>query len=213
MRMLTSIRLMLVDDHPILRTGLVNLVQRQGDLRVVGQAGSGEEAVRLAEACQPDICLLDLSLPGIDGFETMRRLRAQRPQMRIVVLTSTDSAEAATRALREGASGFVSKNIDHEAIVAAIRDVHAGRTGICKGVAAGPLASAGRLLTPREMAVLSLMRQGLSNAEIGARLSITERTVKGHVTFILEKLDASDRAGAVARGFDLGLLKATLPDA
>jgi DNA-binding NarL/FixJ family response regulator len=212
MRLLPIIRLMLVDDHPILRTGLVNLVQRQADVQVVAQAGSGEDAVRLAEDCQPDICLLDLSLPGIDGFETMRRLRARFPRMRIVVLTSTDSAEAATRALREGASGFVSKNIDHDAIVAAIRDVHAGRTGICKGVAQGPLTAAGRLLTPREMAVLLLMRQGLSNAEIGARLSITERTVKGHVTFILEKLGANDRAGAVARGFDLGLLKATLPD-
>lgn len=204
-----QVRLLLVDDHPILRTGLVNLVQRQPDLVVVAQAGSGEEALEMAESCRADICLLDLSLPGIDGLETLRRLRKRLPALRVLVLTSSDSAELAERALRGGASGFVSKNIDHDVIMAVIREVHAGQTGIQRGVTAPPLPLANRLLTPREMDVLGLMRQGMTNGEIGRELAISERTVKGHVTFIIEKLDATDRTGAVARAFDLGLLKAS----
>jgi DNA-binding NarL/FixJ family response regulator len=204
----SPIRLLLVDDHPILRTGLVNLVQRQRDLLVVGQAGSGEEALRLLATCQPDICLLDLSLPGIDGFETLRRLQKAAPMLRVIVLTSSDSAAVAERALRGGASGFISKNIDHDAIVLTIRDVHAGHLGIQRGVAPATAARSSHPLTPREMDVLSLLRQGLTNGEIAHELRISERTVKGHVTFIIEKLDATDRTGAVARAFDLGLLKA-----
>jgi DNA-binding NarL/FixJ family response regulator len=165
-----------------------------------------KEAVAVLSACRPDVVLLDLSLPGIDGFETMRRLRAKHPAVRILVLTSNESAAAATRALREGACGYVSKNIDHGAIVAAIRAIHGGASGIRRGVAAEAVAGSRSLLTGREMDVLRLMRQGLTNAEIGRRLSISERTVKGHVTFIIEKLGAADRTGAVARAFDLGLL-------
>jgi DNA-binding NarL/FixJ family response regulator len=204
----SPIRILLVDDHPILRTGLVNLVERQPDLVVVGQASTGEEAVRRGTECHPDICLLDLSLPGIDGFETLRRMLCLKRKPRVIVLTSTDSADVAARAIREGASGFLSKNVEHRLLIEAIRDVHAGRTGVQHGVAVEAAPARGSLLTPREMEVLKLMRQGLGNAEIGRAMSITERTVKGHVTFIIEKLGATDRTGAVARAFDLGLLKA-----
>lgn len=203
----SPIRILLVDDHPILRTGLVNLVERQPDLVVVGQASTGEEAVRRVTECHPDICLLDLSLPGIDGFETLRRMRCLKRKPRVIVLTSTDSADAAAQAMREGASGFLSKNVEHRLLIEAIREVHAGRTGVLQGVAVEAEPAGGSLLTPREMEVLKLMRRGLSNAEIGRSMAITERTVKGHVTFIIEKLGATDRTGAVARAFDLGLLK------
>lgn len=201
-----KIRLLLVDDHPVLREGLANLLHREPDFEVVGQAGTGEEALRIVRDCRPDVCLLDLSLPGINGFETLARLRAARPAVRVLVLTSSESAFDADRALREGACGFVSKNIEHRGIAAAVRDVHRGVTGIRRGIEAVPRPRDKGLLTPRELEVLALMRKGLSNVEIGRQLGITERTVKGHVTEMLMKLGASDRASAVARGFELGML-------
>jgi DNA-binding NarL/FixJ family response regulator len=206
----STIRILLVDDHPILRTGLLNLLERQSDLVVVGQASSGEEALQLVADSRPDVCLLDLSLPGIDGFQTLQRMLRLKRTLQVIMLTSSDSAEVANLAMRYGASGFLSKNVEHRLLIKAIREVHAGQTGIMQGVAVETKPAGGTLLTPREMEVLRLMRRGLSNAEIGRLMSISERTVKGHVTFILEKLDAPDRTGAVARGFDLGLLKAGL---
>jgi DNA-binding NarL/FixJ family response regulator len=206
----STIRILLVDDHPILRTGLLNLLERQSDLVVVGQASSGEEALQLVADSRPDVCLLDLSLPGIDGFQTLQRMLRLKRTLQVIMLTSSDSAEVANLAMRYGASGFLSKNVEHRLLIKAIREVHAGQTGIMQGVAVETKPAGGTLLTPREMEVLRLMRRGLSNAQIGRSMSISERTVKGHVTFILEKLGAADRAGAVARGFDLGLLKAGL---
>lgn len=207
----TKIRLLLIDDHPVLRAGLANLLDQQPDFAIVGQAGTGEEALRVVTECRPDVCLLDLRLPGMTGFETLRELCRLAPQARVLVFTSSDSADDASRALAEGAAGFVSKTIDHGEIVSVIRDVHHGRSGISKGIVPTVPATSQGLLTDREMHVLSLLRKGLSNMEIGRQLSITERTVKGHVTAILKKMDASDRAGAVARGFELGLLKLHSP--
>ena len=206
----STIRILLVDDHPILRTGLLNLLERQSDLVVVGQASSGEEALQLVADSRPDVCLLDLSLPGIDGFQTLQRMLRLKRTLQVIMLTSSDSAEVANLAMRYGASGFLSKNVEHRLLIKAIREVHAGQTGIMQGVAVETKPAGGTLLTPREMEVLWLMRRGLSNAEIGRLMSISERTVKGHVTFILEKLGAADRTGAVARAFDLGLLKIAL---
>jgi len=203
----TPIRLLMIDDHPVLRAGLANLLEQQPDFKIVGQAGTGEEALRIVTACKPDVCLLDLRLPGMNGFETLRQLSRLAAKARVLVFTSSDSADDAERALAEGAAGFISKTIDHGEIVSAIRDVHHGQAGISKGVAMRvPVASSG-ILTDRELEVLMLLRKGLSNPEIGRLLCITERTVKGHVTAILRKMDATDRAGAVARGFELGLLK------
>jgi DNA-binding NarL/FixJ family response regulator len=205
--MVTPIRLLMIDDHPVLRAGLANLLEQQPDFKIVGQAGTGEEALRIVTACKPDVCLLDLRLPGMNGFETLRQLSRLAAKARVLVFTSSDSADDAERALAEGAAGFISKTIDHGEIVSAIRDVHHGQAGISKGVAMRvPDASSG-ILTDRELEVLMLLRKGLSNPEIGRLLCITERTVKGHVTAILRKMDATDRAGAVARGFELGLLK------
>ncbi|NBX30224.1 DNA-binding response regulator [bacterium] len=206
-----KIRILLIDDHPVLRAGLSNLLKRQKDFEVVGMAGTGEAALEMFEACRPDVCLLDLTLPGMDGFEVLNRMRRMKPEAHVIVLTSSDSADDAARAIDIGASGFISKNVDHREIMAAIRDVHGGRTGIYKGIAAIQPASDDGPLTPRELEVLVLMREGFTNATIGRKLSITERTVKWHVTLILEKLGAFDRASAVAKGFDLGLLKTSPP--
>lgn len=213
MRSATRIRLLLIDDHPVLRAGLANLLDQQSDFEIVGQAGTGEEAVRIVAGCKPDVCLLDLRLPGMTGFDTLRELSRLAPKARVLVFTSSDSADDADRALAEGAAGFISKTIDHGEIVSVIRDVHHGQAGISKGVAAREPVTSSGVLTDRELEVLMLLRKGLSNPEIGRQLCITERTVKGHVTAILKKMDATDRAGAVARGFELGLLKLHAPGA
>ena len=204
------IRLLIVDDHPVLRAGLANLLQLESDFEVVGQAGSGEAAVRLWESVRPDVCLLDLSMPGIGGLESLRRILGIAANARILVLTSSESAADANAALQAGACGYLTKNVEHAEIVSTIREAHAGTRGICRGVSVAITTSAPAILTPREFDVLHLLRRGNSNLEIGRALGITERTVKAHVMAIMEKLDAPDRAGAVAKGFDLGILKAIM---
>lgn len=206
------IRILIVDDHPVFRAGLANLLESEPDFAIVGKAANGPAAVRLWEQERPHILLLDLSMPGMDGFETLRQIRAVTPDAKAIVLTSSESGDDAQRALQAGARGYLTKHIDQGEIVAAIRDVHRGEVRVQSGLAGGGLlvghhGPAG--LSSREIEVLVFMRKGFSNAEIGRTLGITERTVKAHVTAMLKKLHAADRAEAVAKGFDLGILKAT----
>lgn len=200
------IRVLLVDDHELFRAGLANLLAVQKDVVMVGEAGNGTEGVALWESQRPHVGLIDLAMEGIDGVETVRRIRRIQPDALVVMLTSSESAVDAARSFRAGAVAYVTKHSSPREIIDVIRRVSAGETRIQHGVrevaAAGP-----KLLSDRELDVLRLMRQGLGNAEIGAELGIVERTVKCHVTAILAKLGAHDRAGAVARGFDLGLLE------
>jgi DNA-binding NarL/FixJ family response regulator len=204
-----EIRLMLVDDHPVLRAGLVNLLEIEPGFKVVVQAGTGEAAVRLSREHKPDICLLDLNMPGLGGREALKRMRQEVPGCRIIVLTSSESAEEADLALAAGASGYLTKAVPFAEIVATIRDVHRGIERVCQGVSRTPGTTAG--LSPREYSVLLLLRKGLSNPQIGQALGITERTVKWHVKAIMEKLGETDRTAAVAKAFDLGLLRAEPP--
>ena len=208
----SAVRLLIVDDHPVLRAGLANLLQLEADFEVVGQAGSGEAAIRLWERLRPDICLLDLSMPGVGGQESLRRILGIASTAKVLVLTSSESAADARLALQAGACGYLTKNVEHAEIVAAIREAHAGRREICRGVTTANDTSAPAMLSPREFDVLHLLRRGSSNQEIGRALGITERTVKAHVMAIMEKLGAPDRAGAVAKGFDLGILRAERRD-
>jgi DNA-binding NarL/FixJ family response regulator len=203
----TRIRVLLIDDHAVLRAGLANLLALERDLVVVGEADNGEAGVKLVQHCQPDVAIIDVSMTGMDGVETSRRIRRLVPDVRILMLTSSESAADAARSIEAGASAYLTKRVAHDEIVSVIRKVHAGHKSIQIGVR--PLASPPRpeLLSLRELEVLRLMRQGTTNLEIGRKLGIAERTVKAHVTAIFIKLNASDRAGAVARGFDLGLLK------
>jgi DNA-binding NarL/FixJ family response regulator len=150
-------------------------------------------------------------MPGMSGLETLHRIRHLAPSARVIVLTSCESADDAATALREGASGYVTKNVDHEEIVAAIREVHAGRTNLRMGVAAAAPRLPATILSPRELEVLTLLRSGLNNAEIGRRLGITQRTARFHVSTIFEKLGVSDRTAAVSRAFDLGVLRVGEP--
>jgi DNA-binding NarL/FixJ family response regulator len=205
------IRVMLVDDHPVLRAGLANLLAVEADLAVVAQAGSGEAALRLFQQHKPDVCLLDLSMPGMGGTEALTRMRKEHPTCRVIVLTSSETADAADRALAAGASGYLTKAVPFPEIVATIRDVHRGVSGIRRGVSLAAHAGDGQLLSPREYSVLLLLRRGFSNPEIGRSLGISERTVKWHVKSILEKLGETDRTGAVAKAFDLGILRAETP--
>jgi DNA-binding NarL/FixJ family response regulator len=175
----------------------------------VVEADDGETAIRLWREHQPDVTLLDLSMGGMDGIETLKRLRSEFPQARVLMLTSSEANEDVRHALEAGASGYVTKNIRRAELVEAIRECHAGGQPIGEHIAR--ILAAGNehgALSRREMEVLGLVRQGFTNAEIGRLLGISERTAKAHVAALLVKLQASDRAEAVARGFERGLLKA-----
>jgi DNA-binding NarL/FixJ family response regulator len=150
--------------------------------------------------------VIDVLMTGLDGIETLRRIRRIDPRARVVMLTSSEVAADAIRAEEAGAAAYLTKHLDHDRILDVIREVHAGHVGIRLGVRRGGAAPLAEPLSAREITVLKLMRLGESNAEIGRRLGIAERTVKSHITHMLLKLGATDRASAVARGFDLGLL-------
>lgn len=209
----SEIRILVVDDHPVFRAGLANLLASEADFTIVGKAANGTDAIEQLSRCRPHVVLLDLSMPGIGGIETLRRIQAADAGVRVVVLTSSDSPDDVGRAVRAGAHGYLTKLADHAEIVAAIRDVRAGKRRLQRGLTVGgPGPAAGPLgLSPREIEVLTFLRSGYSNLEIGRALGITERTVKAHVAALLEKLQAADRAEAVARGFDLGILRASPP--
>lgn len=210
----STIRLLLVDDHPVMRAGLANLLGTEPDFQVVAQADDGAGAIRLWQEHKPDVCLLDMTMPGLDGVETLRRLRAVAPRARVLMLTSSDSAHDVARALAAGANGYVTKSVRHSELFAAIRAVHAGGRPVSEHALADilPARQAGGIaLTPRELEVVSLLREGFTNTEIGRLLGISTHTVKVHVAGIIEKLGVADRTQAVARAFDLGLLSARSP--
>lgn len=203
------IRLLLVDDHPLMRAGLANLLETEPDFLVVAQADDGEAALELWRSHKPDVCLLDVTMHGIDGIETLRRLRQLDPSACVLMLTSSEAPEDIAQSMKAGACGYVTKTVRHEELVRAIHDVHAGRRAVSADVAeqiAAPAFSS--TLSPRELEVLGLMREGFTNNEIGRLLGISTRTAKAHVAAVIEKLGVSDRTQAVARAFDLGLLRA-----
>jgi two-component system NarL family response regulator len=203
-----TIRILLVDDHPTLRMGLANVLGCERDFTIVAQADDGPTALALWRQHRPDIMLLDVSLPGMDGIETLEKLRAESPEARVLMLTSSEAAEDVRHALRAGALGYITKEVRRPELIAAIRAVSRGERAISESIAR-ELAAAdeGSAISRRETEVLGLLRQGFTNNEIGRLLGITERTAKAHVAALLLKLDAADRAEAVARGFERGLLK------
>jgi DNA-binding NarL/FixJ family response regulator len=189
------ISVLIVDDHPVVRQGLRALLEVQDDIMVVGEAGDGRAAVSLATSLSPDIVLLDLKLPGMDGIAVLQPLSAAG--LRVLVLTSATDPAAASQAVRAGAAGVVYKDIDPDALVRAIRSVHDGNV-LLAAEAAGSLVrgSAANTLTPREREVLAGIAEGRSNREIARLLRVSEKTVKAHVSSVLAKLGVQDRTQA-----------------
>jgi len=189
------ISVLIVDDHPVVRQGLRALLEVQDDITVVGEAGDGRAALSLATSLSPDIVLLDLKLPGMDGIAVLQPLAAAG--LRVLVLTSATDPAAASQAVRAGASGVLYKDIDPDALVRAIRSVHDGNV-LLAPEAAGSLVrgSAANTLTPREREVLAGIAEGRSNREIARLLRVSEKTVKAHVSSVLAKLGVQDRTQA-----------------
>ena len=189
------ISVLIVDDHPVVRQGLRALLEVQDDMTVAGEAGDGPTAISLAESLRPDIVLLDLKLPGMDGVAVLRPLRAAG--LRVLVLTSATEPSAAAAAVRAGAAGVVYKDIDPAALVRAIRSVHDGNV-LLAPEAVGSLIRGSRAdtLTAREREVLARIADGKSNREIARLLRVSEKTVKAHVSAVLAKLGVQDRTQA-----------------
>lgn len=202
-----TIRILVVDDHHIVRQGLVALLRTVPEFEVVAEAGDGNEAVELHRKLRPDITIMDLRLPRMSGVDAIVAIRADAPQARFIVLTTFDGDEDIYRALQAGAKGYLLKGMKADELTDAIRTVHAGKTRI-PSVVAERLAErvSGAELTTREHEVLRLIVRGLSNREIGNQLHISEATVKTHINNLLSKLGVSDRTQAATTALQRGLV-------
>ena len=211
-----TIKVLIVDDHTVVRDGLTTMLGREKDFTVVGEAQNGLEAVERARELEPDVILMDLRMPELDGVEAMRRIRSQDPEVRFIVLTTYDTDEYIFDAIEAGAKGYLLKDASREDLFQAVRAVHGGESLIQPDVAARVLdrfAQLSRQATPadviseREVEVLRLMATGAANKAIAAELSISESTVKTHVANIFQKLDVSGRTDAVTKALRKRIIK------
>ena len=203
-----EIKVIVADDHTLVRMGLIALLESESDIRVVGEAANGEEAVRKALDLRPDVVITDLMMPGLDGIETTRRLREADPGIRILILTTSTSSDDLAHALEAGAGGAVTKSSENQLLLTAIRSVAAGRKFVSKDIsdliASDPPAPD---LTPRQLQILDSITRGLTNTDIGRQLGISPDRVKVHSMAIFQKLGAANRAEAVAIALRKHLLK------
>src|SRR5262245_2070905 len=199
---------LVVDDHALLRTGVANIINQERDLFVVAQASNGIEAVEAYERHRPDVTLLDLRMPEMEGVEAVRRIRERDPQAKLIVLTTYDTEEDITRALTAGAKAYILKDIAADALIACIHDVLAGKTYLAPAAAAKLAEGVARVqLTPRELSTLRLLADGQANKEIANTLGISERTVKTHLSHLFEKLGVTSRTEAVRVATKRGLVR------
>jgi two-component system, NarL family, response regulator LiaR len=212
--MADAIRILLVDDHAVVREGLRAFLELQDDFEVVGEAGDGKEGVREAERLRPDVVLMDLVMPGLDGVGAMQALRQTLPEARVIVLTSFADDDRLLPAIQAGAAGYLLKDAQPGELDRAVRAAHAGEAILDPAVAARlvdalaqePASEPVGRLTPREREVLGLIAQGRSNKLIARELEISEKTVKAHVGHVLEKLGVSDRTQAALYAVRAGLV-------
>jgi two-component system NarL family response regulator len=201
-------RVLLVDDHALLRTGVANIINHEPDLRVIAEAGNGIEALEAWDQHRPDVTLLDLRMPLMEGVDVVRVIRERDPAARVIVLTTYDTDDEISRALKAGAKAYVLKDIAADALVGCIRDVLAGKTYLAPAAAAKLAEGVTRVqLTPRELATLKLLADGKANKEIASELDISERTVKTHLAHLFEKLGATSRTEAVKVATRRGLVR------
>jgi DNA-binding NarL/FixJ family response regulator len=205
---LAPIRVLCVDDHPIVRQGIAGLIAVQPDMALVAEAVDGREAILQFRAHRPDVTLMDLQMPEMGGLDAISAIRGEFPDARIVVLTTYAGDVQALRALKAGARGYLLKNSMHKELLDTIRAVHAGRKTLSPDVSFELAEHAtDDALTPAEIRVLRLIAQGNANKEIARELSLSEETVKGQVRNILSKLDAKDRTHAAMIGFKRGIIE------
>ena len=199
---------LIVDDHALLRTGVANIINHEPDLQVVAEAANGIEAVDAFERHRPDVTLLDLRMPVMEGVEAVRRIRERDPHAKVIVLTTYDTDEDITRALKAGAKAYILKDIAADALIACIHDVLNGKTYLAPAAAAKLAERVTKVqLTPRELATLRSMAQGRSNKEVASELGISERTVKTHLGHLFEKLGVTSRTEAVRVASHRGLVR------
>ena len=204
----SSHSVLVVDDHALVRTGVVKIISHESDLQVVAEAANGAEAVEAWAKFRPDVTLLDLRMPVMEGVEAVRQIREMDPQAKVIVLTTYDTDEDITRALKAGAKAYALKDISADELVTCIHDVLAGKTYLAPAAAAKLAEGMVRMqVTPRELSTLRLMADGKSNKEIATSLGISERTVKSHLGHLFEKLGVTSRTEAVKVATRRGLVR------
>jgi two-component system, NarL family, response regulator len=204
----SPIRILIADDHPVVLAGLTSMLTTQPDMEVVGSASGGEEAMQMLR-CQPaDILLLDLRMPGMNGVDTLHAIRAERINVRAIILTSFETDEDIYRSVQAGAQGYVLKGAPQSDMLDAIHTVYAGRRYFPRHIAARLAERIMRTdLTARELEVLHMLARGLTNKEIGSALNISSNTVRNHVNSIIEKLEVSDRTEAATTAIQRGIIE------
>lgn len=203
-----KIRILIVDDHPVVRAGLTSMLGMHSDLEVVSSASSGEEAMEMLPAHQPDLVLLDLRMPGMNGIDTLLAIKRLDTKIRVIVLTSFETDEDIYRAVQAGVEGYLLKNTPQKEMIEAIRAVHAGKRYIPRPIAARLAERMMRsTLTAREVEILRMLAKGLTNKQIGRAVNISEHTVRNHVNSIIEKLGVADRTGAATTAIQRGIIE------
>ncbi len=202
-----TIRVLCVDDHPLVRKGIASILANEADMELVGEANNGREAVEMFKQFKPDVVLMDLRMPDLDGTSATRMIRQEAPEARIIALTSYDGDQDIYRALEAGVRGYILKEMVHTEVVRAIRTVHSGKRLMPQEVAERLSEYFPQVaLTPREVEVLGLVAKGMANKEIATKLGTASGTVKMHIQNILAKLGASDRTHAVTIAMERGIL-------